>query len=343
MFDWVPQSLLGSVGLFLVCGVIIGILGTRLAGLADRLADRTGLGEALTGAVLLGASTSLPGLVTSVTAAAEGHPELAMSNAIGGIAVQTVFLAIADIVYRNANLEHAAASATNIMQGTLLVLLLALPLMANAGPKISWLGIHPVTPVMLCAYVYGLHQARRTRTAPMWRPHLTAETQRDVPDKRPTGETLHGLWWGFGWMALVAGTAGYFLTGAGIVLSEQTGLSETSVGGVFTAVTTSLPELVTAVAAVRRNALTLAVSNIIGGNAFDTLFVAVSDVAYRSGSIYHDISSRPVFLLSLTVLLTSVLLMGLVRREKRGIGNIGFESFFILLIYAGALLFLFLA
>ena len=36
--------------------------------------------------------------------------DLAMSNAVGGIAVQTLFLAIADVAYRRANLEHAAAS-----------------------------------------------------------------------------------------------------------------------------------------------------------------------------------------------------------------------------------------
>ena len=66
---------------------------------ADRLADVTGLGEAVFGAVLLGGSTSLPGIITSVTTAFEGYAELSISNAIGGIAAQTTFLAIADAVY----------------------------------------------------------------------------------------------------------------------------------------------------------------------------------------------------------------------------------------------------
>ncbi|MFW5739202.1 MAG: hypothetical protein ACOC1F_02430 [Myxococcota bacterium] len=58
--------------------------------------------------------------------------------------------------------------------------------------------------------------------------------------------------------------------------------------------------------AVRRGALTLAVGGIIGGNSFDVLFVAFADVAYRDGSIYHAITDRRVFLLSLTGLRTSV-------------------------------------
>ena len=51
----------------------------------------------------------------------------------------------------------------------------------------------------------------------------------------------------------------------------------------MTAVATSLPELVTTLAAVRRGAAQLAVGGIIGGNAFDVLFLSASDVAYRDG------------------------------------------------------------
>jgi cation:H+ antiporter len=83
------------------------------------------------------------------------------------------------------------------------------------------------------------------------------------------------------------------------------------------------------------------VSGIIGGNAFDTLFVAISDVAYREGSIYHAITSQQMFLMALTTLLIGILLMGLLRREERGIANIGFESFAILVLYIGAIVLLF--
>ena len=69
------------------------------------------------------------GTVTSVATAAQRHPEFAVSsNAVGGIAAQTAFLAIADILYRRANLEHAAASLTNLTQSGTLILLLSIPL-----------------------------------------------------------------------------------------------------------------------------------------------------------------------------------------------------------------------
>lgn len=103
-------SLSLDVILFFIAAIVVALAGTKLAAIADRLAEVTGLGEAMVGAVLLGASTSLSGIVTSVTAAATGYPDLAISNALGGIAAQTAFLAIAVITYHWANLEYAAAS-----------------------------------------------------------------------------------------------------------------------------------------------------------------------------------------------------------------------------------------
>ena len=131
------------LAVFAVATLVIGVSGTRLAGLADRLADRTGLGEALVGGIFLGVSTSLPGITASVTAAVEGRPELAVSNAAGGIAVQTAFLAIADLFHRRGNLEHAAASAPNLVQTVLLIGLLAMALAAGSGPELTLGPVHP--------------------------------------------------------------------------------------------------------------------------------------------------------------------------------------------------------
>ncbi len=328
------------IGLFVASAVVIALAGWRLSGAADTLADRTGMGEAITGALFLGASTSLPGIVTSVTAAVDGFPELAVSNAIGSIAVQTVFLAVADITYTRANLEHSAASIANLMQGALLIIVLTLPLMAATTPEISLWGIHPVTPMMIAAYIYGMWMISNARTQPMWSPRKTAETQEEVPNEEASNVSLSGIWTRFAVLAAIVGVAGWVVARSGVAIAEQTGLSEMAVGALLTAIVTSLPELVTSIAAVRQKAQTLAVSGVIGGNAFDTLFAAAADVGYRDGSIYHAISNRQIFFMVLTILLTAILVMGLLRREERGPANIGFESFFILLLYLGAAAFL---
>lgn len=330
-----------SLFIFAACTLVIGVAGWKLSATADQLADRTGLGEAVAGAVLLGGTTSMSGIVVSVTAAIDSQAELAMSNALGGIAAQTAFLAVADLTYRRANLEHAAASAANMMQGSLLVTLLAILLVAAYSPQVTFWKIHPATPLLLGTYIYGIILVQRARNDPMWQPEQTEETRTDQPDQGDEGPSLSGLWIRFGVLAVIIGVAGWVLKHAAVIISEQTGLTHTAIGMVFTAVSTSLPELVTSVAAVRQGALTLAVGGIIGGNAFDTLFVAASDLAYREGSIYHAISEQLVFWIALTILMTGVLLMGLIRREKLGIMRIGLESFVILILYLGAVALLF--
>lgn len=323
-----------SIFLFLAAAAAVAYFGSRLTQLADRLADVTGLGEAVSGALLLGAATSLPGIVTSVAAAHEGLPELSISNAIGGIAGQTAFLAVADIAYRRANLEHAAASAPNMMQGGLLVSLLALPMLAAFTPEALIFEVHPATPLMLAVYIHGIRMVHDSHFHPMWNPQVTDETRTDEPDEAAgSGPHLRSLALQFVGLASIVGAAGWTVYRTAVNILRDTGISETVVGMLLTALVTSMPELVTSLAAVRRGALTLAVSGILGGNAFDTLFLGFSDIAYRDGSIYHAASSQQLFLIALSILMSSTLLVGLLRREKHGIANIGFESFAVVMLY----------
>lgn len=338
ILDFSGLALVWVWALFAGCALVILLAGSRLAATADELADRTGLGEAITGAVLLGASTSLPGIVTSVTTAAWGLPELASSNAVGGIAAQTVFLAVGDFFLRRTNLEHAAASLANMAQGTLLLMLLALPLAAAWGPDVTLFSVHPATPLMLAAWLYAMAMIRGMHRAPMWQPQQTSETvsEEDQPDE-DSGRALSRVWIIFALLALVCGTAGFVLAESGVAISRRTGLGETAVGALMTGVATSLPELVTTITAIRKGALTLAVAGIIGGNAFDVLFLAMADVAYRDGSLYHAMSDRTLFVTALAIIMTGTLLLGMMRRERHGPMGIGFESMAILGLYAAAM------
>jgi len=338
MVDFSAYSIATIILLFGAAALVVAICGILMTGLADVIADRTGFGEALVGGVLLGASTSLSGTVTSVVAASGGHPELAASNAIGGIAGQTAFLAIADVVYRRANLEHAAASATNLTQAGLLIVLLSIPLLAGTLPSWTILGIHPATGILVLTYAFGVRLATAARTEPMWRAADTDETRVDAPeDEARSGRPTQLLVAQFCCLGVLVGIAGWLIAATGLQISARSGISETVVGALLTATATSLPELVTTLAAVRRGALQLAVGGIVGGNTFDVLFLALSDVAYREGSLYHEMGTRVQFWTALAVLMTGVLLLGLLRREKHGFANIGFESSVILALYGGAI------
>lgn len=280
-------SMLNLFALFFAATVVVAIAGVSLTEKADRLADQTGMGEAIAGAVLLGIATSLSGSVVSITAAADGHASLAFSNAVGGIAAQTAFLAIADLFYRRANLEHASADPANLFQIGLLTLMLGLPLAAYAGPAISIFGLHPVTVILPAVYLFGVRIGAHVRDAPMWKPVSTAQTRPETPDEgRVSVAALFPLALRFTALAAVLALAGWVISKCGVQISTRLGISATAVGALMTAVATSLPELITTLAAVRRGALQLAVGGIIGGNSFDVLFLSAADASYRNGSLY---------------------------------------------------------
>ena len=312
------------------------VVSIRMTRLADTIADRAGWGEALVGGVVLGAATSLSGLTVSVSAAWSGDASLAFSNGVGGIAAQTAFLVAADLAYRRGNLEHAAAEPANLFQATMLLVLLSLPVLAYASPEVSFFAIHPVSVVMFAAYAMGLRYARQVREDPMWSPVTTSETRADEPDEEDAQGGVLRPALEFAALAAALAASGWVIAQAASVMSGRFGLSSSLVGSLLTAVVTSLPELVTTVAAVRRGALQLAVGGIIGGNTFDTLFLVASDAAYREGSLYHALGSQDFYWLATGLVMTAVLLAGLILRQRKGPAGIGIESATILTLYAAA-------
>jgi len=134
--------------------------------------------------------------------------------------------------------------------------------------------------------------------------------------------------------AILAGS-GFLMAESGIAIAKLTGVSESFVGALITGVTSSMPELVTAITAVRIGALTLAVSNLVGGNAFDAVIVAMSDFAYRPGAIYVDSGKGLPTLLAISLLMNIAVLLGLLRRERHGFGNIGLDGIVLLGLYGG--------
>ncbi|MGW5879095.1 sodium:calcium antiporter [Nocardiopsis terrae] len=325
--------MLWDVAAISAAALILVIGGGPFTRLVDRLADRTGMGETLAGIVLVGAVTSLPGLITSLVGAAHGDASFAMNNALGGIAAQTVFIALADMFYRRANLEHAAASLPNLLAPIGLSIMFGVVLVAGMGPQFSLLGIHPASLVLVACYLYWLWLSQKVRSKPMWRVEHTRYTQADEPDPASldSDESLGGMWAKFAALACLVAVTGYVVGEAGLSLAERTGMSSGLVGALITSVVTSLPELVTVLYAIRIRALHLALGDIIGGNGFDMLFLSASDVAYREGSLYSAMDARVVLLIGLGIVLNLLVAAGLIRRQESGIG---FEGIALLGFYA---------
>src|SRR5512139_2143518 len=117
--------------IFLAAAIATWIAGVSLAKATDVLDDRFGLGEAIGGMILLSVAGSLPELAITVSAAASGHLSIAAGNLIGGVAMQTFVLVIADFFVRGKRpLSTMAASLVPALEGLLVIAVVTITVMS---------------------------------------------------------------------------------------------------------------------------------------------------------------------------------------------------------------------
>jgi cation:H+ antiporter len=113
--------------------------------------------------------------------------------------------------------------------------------------------------------------------------------------------------------------AGRSLAVTADALAEQSGLGGSFTGTTLVALSTSLPEVVTTIAAVRMGAFDMAVGNIFGSNCFNATILVIVDAFYRPGYILAAVDSVHAITASAVVIITGTAAMGLLYRAERRI------------------------
>lgn len=338
--------IISNVGLFLVAAAAIWWAGTRLERVCDTLATRTRMGHAFVGVALLAMATSLPELATTVTAVVIlDNPSLAVHNLLGGVAMQTGLLIVADLSQKErGSLTYFAPRYSLLLQGVGLVLLLQIGIagVAAGGVPSLW-SISLWSVLLLLAHLGILFLTYRHRGQPRWTPTV----EDDVPagerprlneerDNARTGsKPLRWLWLEFGGCSVLVLAAGWLATHTADSLAEQTGLGSAFLGVTLLAAATSLPEISTIFPAARSGRYTLAISNVFGSNAFDVSLLFWADLLYRQGSVFAHAPPTVGFVAALGSVMTCLYLWGLVERENRTLGRLGWDSVAALIAYAG--------
>lgn len=330
---WLNLSLLA-----LAAGIVV-LVGTRLSAYADAIADRTGLGQAVVGTLLLATATSLPEIATVTTTAAIGSAPLAVNNLLGGIALQTTILVLADLIGRRDALTYFAARATLLLQGIWLIVMLAVVLVGTIiGERGSLFQIGLGSMLAFGAYVVGIYLLNRYREHEGWQPLGSPEdTAGGAPgsSQRRYGQDRSTTWL-FG--AFAIGGLAILITGTTVgrvsdALASQTSLGGSFIGATLVAATTSLPEISTTLSAVRLGAYQLAISNIFGGNMLLVALLFLADIFYRQGPILGIADQSVTLTVAAGILMTAAYLIGMVERRDRTVLRMGFDSAAVLIIY----------
>ena len=95
---------------FVLCLAVIGVAGVKLSHYADAIADKTGVGRAWVGLVLLATITSLPELVTGVSSVTVAQvPEIALGDVLGSCVFNMLIIVVLDFLHRGETMYSQAA------------------------------------------------------------------------------------------------------------------------------------------------------------------------------------------------------------------------------------------
>ncbi|HEV7251733.1 MAG TPA: sodium:calcium antiporter [Mesorhizobium sp.] len=330
--EW-PLSI--NAAIFAVAAALVWGAGSRLAGYVSGIAEKTGLGQAFTGMLLLGGITSLAEIATVTTSSLSGNPALALNNLLGSASINVLLLAVADAVLGRDALTKVAAKPATLFQGTLGIMLLAAVAVAvTVGDVALWhVGLGSMVLFALC--VASLKLSAHYEHRHVWQ--VLDEDKEGEEDEPEKDTPLRALVIKTAIAAGVILVAGFFLAQSGDALAQQTGLGSSLAGLVLVGFATSLPELSSIVAALRLKRYQLAVGDIFGTNLFNIALILLADVTYLEGPILNEAGPFEAVAALLALAMTGIFVLGLLERENKTVLRMGYDSLAAILVFAGGL------
>lgn len=321
---------------YFLCAAIIVIAGSKLTRNAAIIAENTGIGTVWAGALMLPLATSLPELVTTLSAVLINAPDLAMGNILGSCLFNLSLLAVIDLLEGRGPLT-ARTNQGHIISASLSIITICLASIAMLGIvylPIGWIGAE--TLLIAVVYIFGgrLIYRYEKKNLPLI---PTGNNGRTLDKPGSTGRALLKFSIATGFIVL----AGVLITSASDRIALETGLGHTFVGSILLAISTSLPETVTTITAVRLGYLDMAVANIFGANFMNLFIVFLADLFYRRAPLLNAVSENHLVSAVMVVLLSTIVIFGLIYRSERKVFRIGYDSLLVLVGYLTAAFLLF--
>jgi cation:H+ antiporter len=324
----VLSSVPAVVALFVVCTAVILFTGFRLSRYGDAIADATGWGGTWIGLILLSTVTSLPELVTGVSAiVVVDVPDIAVGGVIGSCMFNLVILAVLDAPHPDplsARIHQGHVLSAGL--GTIQMGLAGLALVAGpAVPTMGWISLPSLT--FLVIYVLAVRTVFRFERA---RAEKVTEALAATDDGR---RSLRASVLGFSLAATGLVLAATALPFAAERLAAASGLEQSFVGSLFVATSTSLPEVAVSIAAVRIGAVDMAAANLFGSNLFNIAVLGLDDVLYTRGPLLADVSPDHLVALLAAIIMTAIAIVGLTLRVRRKRFRLSWDAIAVVAVY----------
>lgn len=247
---------------------------------ASRIARLTGVPSFIIGATIVSVGTTLPELITSSIAAAEGNVDIAIGNAIGSVNVNIGVIMAISIMF----MPHFFDKKAYLFKGlTMITSVVVLFLLCLNGEMNAWLSL-----IMLAIFaaftaeniISGKKQLNKTALDD-FDPFVPSETPEPEPGKpaedegtkkeKRTAIAKSVFMFLLGALFIVGGAK--HLVTYGSKLAVYMKIPERIIAITLVAIGTSLPELVTTITSIVKKTHDLSIGNIIGANVIDLCLI----------------------------------------------------------------------
>jgi cation:H+ antiporter len=269
------------------------------------LAQRTGLPKIVIGATVVSLGTTLPEAFVSVMAAYMGNPGLALGNGVGSIIADTGLIFGLTCVLAAVPVNRFILNRTGWVQvgsATLLVIIAVAILLntpSGSEPMLErWVGFFFL--VLLGVYLYVTY--------------LWAKQGGDMAHGDDEQDQQAMLSLGVCWLMVIGGlllvvAGARVLVPAASEIAYRFGVPDDVIAATMVAFGTSLPELMTAIAAVRKGHPEITVGNIVGADVLNVLFVigaaaAAAPLAIPPNFYYFHFPAMLIILYSFRVFIS---------------------------------------
>ena len=231
------------------------------------LARRTGLPRIVIGATIVSLGTTMPEAFVSVTAAWMGNPGLALGNGVGSIIADTGLIFGSICMLTAIPMNRYILNRTGWVQvgaATLLVVISIAALIWMEGKPFlpRWVGV--LFLILLGGYLYMTYAWAKQGT----------EKYKDVIEEDASDLMSMSRCW----LMIVGGlffviVSARILVSAASEIAQRLGVPDDVIAATLVAFGTSLPEFMTAIAAVRKGHSEIMVGNVVGADVLNCLFV----------------------------------------------------------------------
>lgn len=337
------------VALFIVGLIFIIKGGDWFVDSASWIAEVLGVPKFVIGATIVSLATTLPEMIVSVVAAADGKVDMAAGNAVGSVTANTamimgIFIVCMPFAVKRKEFAPKAlmmlAAVVTLTLGSALTGLIDVPGLEGKYHTLSTVGVVILFAIFIAFFIENFISMKNSSVQIEPSPDNIGLQEED--DIVPTKESVSGSDWVKNIVMFVVGAVcivigAQLLINGGTRIAKEMNISERVIAVIAVAIGTSLPELVTTITALRKKEGALSVGNILGANIIDlTLILPIcSFVSMGKGQGPLVVSTGSVFDMIICICAVSIVVIPTLFTKKlqRWQGVLSLGGYFAYVIY----------